>query len=123
MEKITIGNKVFEISFIDSVENDFRKYLKAAHKKRGNGYLAESSQKNYVKKLFEFCDKKMVDLNAGSQFNIYKLDIYDKNIMEILNQLRDIMRDYDNKNSDKFCSGDPASAILYYRDFVKTFRK
>lgn len=109
--------------FIDSVENDFMEYLKTAHKKRGSGYLAESSQKNYVKKLFEFCDKKMLDLNAGSQFNIYKLDIYDKNIMEILNQLIEIMRDYDNKNSDKFCSGDPASAILYYMDFVKTFGK
>lgn len=65
----------------------------------------------------------MADLNAGSPFNIYQLGIYDKNIMEILKQLRGIMRDYDNANSDKFYSGDPASAILYYMDFVEKFRR
>lgn len=123
MGKITIDNKVFEISFIDSVENDFKEFLKTALKKQGSGYLAESSQKNYVKKLLEFCNKKMADLNAGSPFNIYQLDIYDKNIMEILKQLRGIMRDYDNANSDKFYSGDPASAILHYMDFVEKFRR
>lgn len=106
--KITLGNISYKEQFED--------YLKHVEK-RGGGNLATVSQSNYIKELEQFTKNRIEPLGIGENFDIYRLDINDSNIIEILELLREVMKE---NRDNSFLSGDSSVSIGYYIDFIKS---
>lgn len=108
--------KKFKISLVDvSYKEQFEEYLKNVEKK-GGGNLAAVSQSNYVKELEQFTKNKIKPLGIGENFDIYRLNIDDNNILEILELLREVMKE---SKDNSFLSGDSSVSMGHYIEFIK----